>query len=208
MQKWLIHGLTIFKLWNSELLPGAWLSAYTFYRHYWALDISFLNSETRASSWNVGRISFVPSEVFRKGTIIINFHLSYHFTCTVNYWNYTCPLLTFDPDISGGHDSKDEEKHDEDESLKVVGCHPLHTKQDGSQQFTLTSVEAGTQHVTDAAIIGSPETRCGLLRRIVLDDPRSSTNNMEPWVPAEVQDLFGRGRIERLLHLWDRLPRQ
>lgn len=121
-------------------------------------------------------------------------------------WSF--PLLTFDPDISSGHDSKNEEKQDEDECLQVVGRYSLHTIQDGPQQFPLASIEAGTEHITNTAIIGSSEAGCGLLWGSMLDDSRSSTDDMKPWVPDEVQDLFGCGGIERLFHLRDRLPRQ
>ena len=42
-----------------------------------------------------------------------------------------------DPDIAGSCDGKDEKEEDEEEGLKVVSRHTLHTKQDCPEKFTL-----------------------------------------------------------------------
>lgn len=39
--------------------------------------------------------------------------------------------LTFYPHINSCSNGKHKEEEDEDESLQVVGCHSLHTKEDG-----------------------------------------------------------------------------
>lgn len=44
---------------------------------------------------------------------------------------------TFNPHINGSSNGKHKQEEDEDESLQIVCCNSLYTKQDGPEQFTL-----------------------------------------------------------------------
>ena len=55
-----------------------------------------------------------------------------------NYSTCIMTWLTFDPDIGSCHYGKHQKKHDEDECLKIIGSHSLHSKQYGPQQLTLS----------------------------------------------------------------------
>lgn len=45
--------------------------------------------------------------------------------------------VTFNPHVNCGSNGKHKQEEDEDESLQIVCCNSLHTKQDGPEQFTL-----------------------------------------------------------------------
>ena len=53
----------------------------------------------------------------------------YHHHCHHYHFNHP----TFDPDISGSYNGKNKEEEDEEECLKIIGRHSLHTKQNGTQ---------------------------------------------------------------------------
>ena len=75
--------------------------------------------------------------------------------------NVPFPILkshTLDPDVGSCHDGEHKQKHDECERLKVVCCHPLHSKQDGPQKLPLVSVEVSFEDVTKATIVWCPES--------------------------------------------------
>ena len=72
----------------------------------------------------------------------------------------------------------------------------------------MVGVKVGSKDIADAPVVGSTKSGGRSIGRVVLDDPRSSADDVETSISSEVQDLSGRGRVKWLLHLRDRLPRQ
>jgi hypothetical protein len=63
--------------------------------------------------------------------------------------------LTFDPHVSASGDGEDEEKSDEKEALKVVGCDSLGGEDHGPDELTLSRPKPGPQHDSQATLIRS-----------------------------------------------------
>lgn len=45
--------------------------------------------------------------------------------------------ITFNPNIRRSTYGKHKQKQDEEKCLQIIGCHPLHTKQNCSEKFSL-----------------------------------------------------------------------
>lgn len=53
-------------------------------------------------------------------------------------------MLTFNPHIRSGSNGKHQEEEDEDEGLQVVCSHPLHPKENCTQQLALQGWGGGS----------------------------------------------------------------